>query len=203
MDSRCSLVTVLALAALVCAGGLLARQLPDVPQAPATAPACCPAERLNLPGLPNFFRVAPGLYRGAQPQQAGVAELVKLGVKTVVNLRSGAADDELFAGSGIRVEQIAMNAFFPSRSGFERFLAIAADPARQPVFVHCRHGSDRTGTAVAIYRVLQQRWPVAQAIGEMVDGGFGFHPIHSHLKGFVRRFVARHPAALALPAAAY
>jgi protein tyrosine/serine phosphatase len=55
-----------------------------------------------------------------------------------------------------------------------RLLAIVTDPARQPVFVHCRRGSDRTGTAVAVYRICVEGWSREAAIDEMVNGGFRF-----------------------------
>lgn len=56
-----------------------------------------------------------------------------------------------------------------------KFLQIVNDPENQPVFVHCRHGSDRTGTMVAIYRMAVENWPRSRAINEMLDPRFGFH----------------------------
>jgi protein tyrosine/serine phosphatase len=41
------------------------------------------------------------------------------------------------------------------------------------VFVDCLHGSDRTGLAVASYRVVEQGWDVETAIAELRE--FGFH----------------------------
>jgi tyrosine-protein phosphatase SIW14 len=149
---------------------------------------CCWAERVEQPGLPNFFRVSGVLYRGGQPEKIGVCALKKLGIKTVINLRQSKVDEEIFRGCGMDQVAIPMNAFFPRREGFRRFLGIVSDPARLPVFVHCRYGSDRTGAAVAIYRIKVQNWSAAEAIREMVDGPYGFHWIHGHLKRFVRRF---------------
>ncbi len=146
------------------------------------------AQRLNLPGLPNFYRVSDNLFRGGQPQEQGIAELIKLGIKTVVNLRETDTDRRLLAGSGITSIHLGMFAFFPRREAFRSFLEICSDPARWPVFVHCQHGSDRAGAAVALYRVFIQKWDKYEAIREMVEGPFGFHPIHDHLKNFVRNF---------------
>ena len=42
-----------------------------------------------------------------------------------------------------------------------------ADPAKRPVFVHCKHGADRTGTMVAFYRILFEGWSKDEAIREM------------------------------------
>ena len=62
-----------------------------------------------------------------------------------------------------------------------QFLKIATDPKRQPLLVHCRHGADRTGTMVAAYRVVVQGWSKDQALAEMQEGGFGYHPIWVNL----------------------
>lgn len=40
-----------------------------------------------------------------------------------------------------------------------------------------RHGSDRTGTMCALYRIAVQGWSKEDAIREMTAGGFGFHRI--------------------------
>lgn len=54
----------------------------------------------------------------------------------------------------------------PDRQAVERLLAVIEDPTRQPVFIHCRRGADRTGTIVAIYRLRHDCWSAEQAIGE-------------------------------------
>ena len=69
-----------------------------------------------------------------------------------------------------------------------RFLEIVSDPDNLPAFVHCKHGADRTGTAVALYRIKVQNWDAEEAINEMVNGGYNFHRIYRHLKDFVRKF---------------
>jgi protein tyrosine/serine phosphatase len=55
------------------------------------------------------------------------------------------------------------------------------------VFVHCRYGSDRTGTMIAIYRIAVQNWDREEAIREMVEGGYGFYPMWENLKIYLRR----------------
>lgn len=66
-----------------------------------------------------------------------------------------------------------------------KFLRIATTPSLQPVLVHCNHGSDRTGTMVAIYRIVFEGWSKAQATDEMINGGFGFHPIWQNLIRYI------------------
>ena len=66
------------------------------------------------------------------------------------------------------------------------FLKAVTNPANQPVFVHCRHGSDRTGTMCAIYRILVQGWNREEAIREMMHGDMGFHAMFENLPEYIR-----------------
>ena len=144
------------------------------------------AERLERPGCPNLYRVSPTLYRGAQPTAEGMRELRKLGVKTVVNLRSFHSDRDLIGDTGLTYEHIYMKAWHPEDEEVARFLKIVTDEKRAPVFVHCQHGVDRTGTMCAIYRAAVQGWDKEAAIDEMVNGGFGFHQIWQNLVEYIR-----------------
>jgi len=67
-----------------------------------------------------------------------------------------------------------------------RFLRFVTDEKRQPVFVHCQHGADRTGMMTAIYRVVVEGWSKEDAVAEMTEGGFGFHSIWKDLVDYVR-----------------
>ena len=66
------------------------------------------------------------------------------------------------------------------------FLRVATDPNAAPVFVHCQHGADRTGTMVAAYRMVIQNQDRNKAILEMIHGGFGYHPLWSELPAYLR-----------------
>ena len=50
------------------------------------------AVAVKKPGLPNLYKISDQLYRGAQPEDEGFAELKKMGIKTVINLRSFHSD---------------------------------------------------------------------------------------------------------------
>ena len=152
---------------------------------PATRPAAW-AEAIALPNLPNLHRVSPGLYRGAQPSQAGFADLKALGVRTVVNLRLFGSDRQEAREAGLEYVHIAAEAWDADEDEVVEFLKIVTDPARGPVFVHCTHGADRTGLMVAIYRIVVQHWPKDEAVREMTEGGFGFHPFWDELVEYLR-----------------
>jgi protein tyrosine/serine phosphatase len=145
-------------------------------------------------GLPNLYRVDALLYRSAQPTRAGFLFLESRPhlvagdppIKTVVSLRAFDVDPSLVATSSqLRLEEIPFKTWHPEDEDVVRFLRIATTPALQPVLVHCRHGSDRTGTMVAVYRIVVEGWTKAQATDEMINGGFGFHPLWQNLLRYI------------------
>jgi protein tyrosine phosphatase (PTP) superfamily phosphohydrolase (DUF442 family) len=176
-----------ALLAALAAVGLLPVVLRTTESAPEETRPAPWAEKLDLPGLPNLHKVNAGLYRGAQPTAEGIEQLKKLGVRAIVNLRSGHSDKNLLGKSSIVVEDIPTTPLGITEDDVVRFLRIATDRRRQPVFVHCQHGADRTGTMCAAYRVVVDGWTKQQAIDEMTKGGFGFHPVWSNLPKFIEK----------------
>ncbi|MFC1635289.1 dual specificity protein phosphatase family protein [Planctomycetota bacterium] len=145
------------------------------------------AKPMDLPGLPNLHKVSEDLYRGAQPSAEGMRQLEKLGVKTVVNLRSSHSDRDELKGTSLAYEHIEMTAWNPEFEDVVRFLQIVSDSNSLPVFVHCQHGADRTGLMCAVYRIAVQGWSKDEAIMEMTEGGFGFHEIWKNLPNYIRR----------------
>jgi protein tyrosine phosphatase (PTP) superfamily phosphohydrolase (DUF442 family) len=144
------------------------------------------AEPIELPGVPNLHKVSEDLYRGAQPTAEGMKQLEKLGVKTIVNLRTTGSDRDEIEGTNLEYRHITMKTWNPDDEDIARFLQIATDADRTPVFVHCRHGADRTGTVSAIYRIAVEGWTKDEAIAEMTKGGFGYHRIWRDLVEYIR-----------------
>lgn len=144
------------------------------------------AQPVSLAGVPNLFKVSETLYRSAQPDSQGMKNLRQLGIKTVVNLRSFHTDQDDFGKTGLAGEHIYMVAWHPEKEEAVRFLKIVSDSARTPALVHCQHGSDRTGTMCAIYRMAVQGWSKEEAVREMTQGGFGFHRIFANLPIWIR-----------------
>ncbi len=143
------------------------------------------AEPIAIEGVPNLYSFGAGLYRGAQPKPNGFKKLEELGVKTIINLRSFHSEKEEVLGLGISYQQIYMKAWHAEKEDVVQFLRIVANSRRLPIFVHCHHGSDRTGFMVAAYRVVLTGWTKEQAIREMVEGGYGFHPIWANLIHYI------------------
>ncbi len=144
------------------------------------------AADVNIEGVPNCHKVSENLYRGAQPSDEGMKQLKKLGIKTVVNLRTFHSDNDELKDSNLDDELIRMQPWRPEDKDVVRFLKIVTDPNKTPVFVHCQHGADRTGTMCAIYRIAVQDWTKDEAIEEMTKGNFGFHSIFENLVKYIR-----------------
>jgi len=149
---------------------------------PATAdrPAAW-ATPVQVEGVSHLFKLTDALYRGDQPSAVGMQNLKKLGVKTVINLRSFHSDRDEIGTTVLRQEHIYMKTWHPEREDAVRFLRLVKDPANAPVLVHCQHGADRTGAMCALYRIVVQGWSKQEAIREMREGGFGFHLIWNNL----------------------
>ena len=159
-------------------------------------------DKLRLPGLPNGGRVNDYLYRGAQPHPAGIQELKKLGITTIVDLRGENptqrdSERQQAESLGIRFVSIPVSGWDPpSNEQVAQFLSLFRN-RKEKVFVHCRFGDDRTGVFVATYRMAYEGWPATQAMNEMYFFGFnGFW--HPSMKSFIRDFPARLKTAPAL-----
>ena len=160
-------------------------------------------EKLRIPGVPNTGKINEHLYRGAQPRELGLAELKKLGITTVVDLRSEdpeklAWERKLVESLGMRFVHIPVSGWSPpANEQVAKFLSLFRDNSEQRIFVHCHFGDDRTGVFVAIYRMAIEKLPPDQALKEMYFFGFnGFW--HPSMKAFIRDFPARLTSAPAL-----
>jgi uncharacterized sulfatase len=142
----------------------------------------------DVDGLPNLYRVDAQIFRGAQPDDEGFTELKRMGIKTVVNLRSVHSDRRECAAAGLDYVKITAQAWEAEEEEVVEFLKLAVDPIRLPIFVHCQHGADRTGLMCAAYRVAVQGWSREEAISEMTKGGFGHHTIWKGLVEYLRGF---------------
>ena len=179
---------------------VLALGLFAVPQL-AQARAAKWAKPLAIPGLPNLNQVAPNLYRSAQPTAEGFAAAQSaLKVLTVINLRESQSDAALLTGLNIAELSVPMNALNIKQEDVIKALKlIKAGEAKGPVLVHCKHGADRTGVVIAMYRIVYQGWSKEQAIDEMKHGGFNFHTVFFNIPTFVQNAdIAAYKRALAI-----
>ena len=153
----------------------------------------CAAAQVQAPGVPNFHQVSELIYRGAQPGAEGWKSLATLGVKTVIDLRrenedgehSVAAERKAVEAAGMRYVNVPLNGLAAPRDrDVERILELFASGDR--VFVHCRRGKDRTGTAIACYRIAHDGWGNAKALNEAKS--FGLHWVEVGMRRYIAAF---------------
>lgn len=125
----------------------------------------------------DFYEVSPGFYRGGRLDEAGVARLAKLGVKTIVNLEndtSAVASEKRWAAAAsiTEVSSPMSGTWTPDDHQVDGLLATLADRSNYPLYIHCKKGMDRTGVIVALHRVVNEGWTVAAAARERDLLGF-------------------------------
>ena len=132
------------------------------------------AEPVTIDGVENSYRISEDLYRSAQPEREGFTALQKMGVRSVLNLREFHKDTRKARHTQLHLMAYPVAAGEVTAADVENCLALIAG-APKPVLVHCWHGSDRTGTVVAAYRIVFQNWSVEKAVEEFRDERFGYH----------------------------
>jgi protein tyrosine phosphatase (PTP) superfamily phosphohydrolase (DUF442 family) len=116
-----------------------------------------------VPGVANFGFVTTDVWRGAEPTSGGFRTLAAMGVRTVIDLQE--YDQSAKLPPGVRYVPLRVSGWHADEVDTDAVLrAIAESP--KPVFIHCHQGRDRTGLAVAAYR-LSQGMSTADAIREL------------------------------------
>lgn len=136
----------------------------------------------------NFYRVNSWLYRSEQPSNQLLPYLQQQKIDIVINLRSHNADQQLLQRHNIQLFHIPINTWNIQARDIVRVMQIlqTAKAEQKRVLIHCYHGSDRTGTMVAMSRILLEDWTVNDATQEMKYGGYGFHPIWINIDGLFK-----------------
>lgn len=176
---------------------------------PAAGAAPMASEFPNIK-IVRFAKVDDQLFRGGLPSKTDLQGLKAMGIKTDINLMGEVPVFDTFhvAREKRWAKEVGLkfiNVKVPtghvpfakkvSDTVATAFLKAALDPANQPAYVHCVHGRDRTGTMVAVYRMVKHKYSNEQAFAEMRK--FGFNPeSYPTLAAFVKAYkpVAETPA---------
>ena len=150
--------------------------------------------------LPRFQQVNENLYRGAQPLDGGLKDLAARGIKTIINLRgedeSTSTEEAEARAAGFNYFSVPLPGFGrPSTEQVEGILAIINDSRNWPVFVHCKHGKDRTGTIIACYRISHDHWTAKEALKEAKRYGMSW--MQFGMKDFIRDYYRDYAGAAA------
>ena len=145
--------------------------------------------------LPLFHRLDENYMRGSEIAHGGIETLVRLGTKTIVDLRSVYDHtDEIGVAAeraGIRYYWLPMSVWNPPTDAqAKEFLSVVTDKSKGPFFVFCFDGVNRTGGMSAIYRIAEYKWTVEQALKEMDEMGFNpyYYTIRSYVWTYARKF---------------
>lgn len=135
----------------------------------------------------NFYRVDELLFRSAQLDGSYAAKLHELGIKSIVNLRhfSRGGDRRAFGDQFWLANKPLQSWEIKPAQIADVLRTIHKRQKESAVLVHCYHGADRTGLVVAMYRVIYQGWSLDAARSEMIDGGYGFHPMWQDIADFL------------------
>ena len=146
--------------------------------------------QVDAPGIPNFHQVNERVYRGGQPAPEAWTGLAKLGVKTVIDLRredehSTAAEAQAVRAAGLNYVNIPMKGVVaPTNQQIAKVLSLLN--SKEPVFVHCKRGADRTGAVIACYRIANDGWAHQKALSEAKALGMAWTQLG--LKSYVKTF---------------
>jgi len=123
----------------------------------------------------NFHKVNDEIYRSAQPDEDEMSSMSTFEcIKSVLNLRENHCDKDEIGKLKLTLYEIPLAAGRVTEADLVRILR-TVKYAPKPILIHCRHGSDRTGVAVAACRIVFDYWTVDQAVSELTDPKYGHH----------------------------
>lgn len=143
------------------------------------------AQKVIGSDLENFYKIDNKLYRSEQPDDDDMKVLEKFGIKNLLNLRHYHTDNDEAEGTKLNLIHIPLKAHKLTYDDIVKSMKAIKD-AKGPVLVHCWHGSDRTGTMVAAYRIVFQNWSKDQALDELKNGGYGFHETFKNIPKLIK-----------------
>lgn len=116
----------------------------------------------NVPTIKNFASVDQFVCRGARPaNEAEVKQLFDYGISSVLNLEWEQGDNSLFRFHEVNLFYIPgwepLPWFAPSMEDRHiKYVLECIRRAPKPIYVHCRSGQNRTGVAIAAYRLIEK-----------------------------------------------
>lgn len=143
-------------------------------------------------GLPKRFKkVDDNLYHGRQPAPQDYAELKKMGINTILDLRGGSIhkphERKEAEAAGLNYVSIRLSGIWePHDAQMETILKLLSDTSKGPFFIHCHRGADRVNLVVACYRMTHDHWTNQQALQEARANGM--NPVEVLMKRYIAHF---------------
>ncbi len=140
----------------------------------------------------HFDQVDENLYRGGQPDLEGFEKLKAMGIKKVINFRAEEGlhlqEKKQVESLGFEYVQIPWTIYgaYKKQAAID-FLEAIKDRDANPVFFHCRRGSERTGVMAAVYNMKEKGLSYREALKDAER----FH-LKFMWKGFVKKKMKRY-----------
>ncbi len=127
--------------------------------------------------MDRFAEVTNGVFRGGQPSSAELVGLRDLfGINKIVSLDQGIANKIKPICEKLNLKQLILP--LESNASLDRHLQFLKDNIVEilgnngPTFIHCYHGKDRTGLAIALFRIKAMGWKPINAWKEAKEYNF-------------------------------
>ncbi len=141
----------------------------------------------------NFHKVNENIYRSGQPDEDEFFSLYTFnGIRSVLNLRGISDKDEINAvnrrwKNAVTLYEIPLDTGNITEEDLYKILTVIRD-APKPLLIHCWHGRNRTGCAVAASRIVFENWSVADAIAELMKPEYGhFKNFYNNIPELIRK----------------
>jgi uncharacterized protein (TIGR01244 family) len=123
-------------------------------------------------GITNLKRLDSTVACAGATTPESMRAVKDMGFASVVNLREASepnanveAESAAAKAAGLRYLHLPLNRESPDPSVADRFVAVARDPANQPMFIHCASGN-RAAAMWLIKRAVVDGWPMERATAE-------------------------------------
>ena len=129
--------------------------------------------------MKNFRKIDQQIYAGGEPDQKDLDYLKNiLGIQAIVSFDQSISNkiDPWCKQNKIKHFTISLTG---SESSYDEKIKYIVNQLpdllllNQPVYMHCLHGSDRTGFAVAVYLIKKQNFKFQQALNDIKKYGYG------------------------------
>src|SRR5262249_23024344 len=123
----------------------------------------------------NFGRVAPGVFRSAQPWRWVLRRRGRrYGIRTVLHLRGHNPPAPWYRRQrgvtgrfGVRQVDLPLDSAAPPAPAELRALIALLDGCERPLLLHCQSGIDRSGVAAVVCALLAEGGTPGQARGQL------------------------------------
>lgn len=123
--------------------------------------------------FPNRHKVSDKVWRAAQPLPHQIAFAKRHGIRTIVNLRGKthpatyAFEQKACAQAGIKLIDFRVKSRNAPTLEELQGARQLFETAEYPILMHCKSGADRVGLMSVLYRHLQDRVPMEEAVKQL------------------------------------